>query len=435
MKLRDYFFILAFFLLLIFGYLFYESLHAFSWIAIGVEALIICLLIYLIFFYQRVVRPLQNINNGMDLLKEQDFSSRLRAVGQYEADRVVNIFNKMMDELKNERLRLREQNRFLDLLIKASPMGVVVLNYDNEITELNPSALKILGIENPDFVIGKKITSLKDALRVDLSAVPLHETRVLNVYDGTVYKCTYESFLDHGFPRPFYLIETLTEEVRRAEKKAYEKVIRMISHEVNNTTAGITSTLDTIGLDLSGQAGTEDMQEAMRVCIARCYDMSKFITNFADVVKIPKAHPIPTNLNQRIESLMRFMEVMCNHRNIRLHFTPDKEMPSLLMDAVLFDQALLNIIKNSVESIDCDGDIYLETRAAENTLTVADTGKGIGKEVEGKMFNPFFSTKPTGQGIGLLFIREVLVQHGCVYSLRTYPDGLTRFVIEFKNLG
>jgi Signal transduction histidine kinase involved in nitrogen fixation and metabolism regulation len=433
MKLKGYFFILAAMLLLVFGWVFFENVSAVSWKAILTEALIFIVLIYLIFFYAKTVRPLRNISNGMDLLQEQDFSSRLRKVGQYEADKVVDIFNKMMGQLKNERLRLREQNQFLDLLVKASPMGVVVLNYDKEIADINPAAARMLEIGDRKLVIGKKVPELKNILRIDLSGIPPHETRTLSVNDGSVYKCTYESFVDHGFPRPFYLIESLTEEVRRAEKKAYEKVIRMISHEVNNTTAGITSTLDTIAEDLVEKPETGDMREAVRVCIDRCYNMSKFITGFADVVKIPKAHLVPTDLNIMIQSMMRFMEVMCHHRNIRLHFNPDNNLKPVLLDGSLFEQVLQNIIKNSVESIGRDGDIYISTDAKNKTLTIADTGKGIGKEVESKLFSPFFSTKPAGQGIGLLFIREVLVQHDCLFSLRTYSDGLTRFVIQFKN--
>jgi len=87
----------------------------------------------------------------MELLREQDFSSRLSPVGQYEADRVVNIFNRMMEQLKNERLRLREQNNFLDLLIKASPMGVIITSLDEDLSELNPMALKMLGVRLEDY--------------------------------------------------------------------------------------------------------------------------------------------------------------------------------------------------------------------------------------------------------------------------------------------
>lgn len=78
-------------------------------------------MLYLILFYRKIVKPMNTIGSGMELLREQDFSSRLSHVGQQEADRVVNVFNRMMEQLKNERLRLREQNHFLDLMINASP--------------------------------------------------------------------------------------------------------------------------------------------------------------------------------------------------------------------------------------------------------------------------------------------------------------------------
>ncbi|HBL33244.1 MAG TPA: PAS domain-containing sensor histidine kinase [Porphyromonadaceae bacterium] len=433
MKLRGYFLILIVLLLGVFAFTFYESLQQeVSWKAIVVEALIIIVLVYLAFFYRKAVRPLQNISNGMDLLREQDFSSRLRKVGQYEADRVVDIFNKMMEQLKDERLKLREQNEFLDLLIHASPMGVVVMDYDNRIASLNPSAAKIIGILSEKAVKGRALAEIREQVLLDLSEIPMHETRTIGLYDGTIYKCSLDSFIDRGFPRPFYLIESLTDELRRAEKKAYEKVIRMISHEVNNTTAGITSTLDTVEKELEGISDTDDMRQVMQVCIERCFTMSRFITNFADVVKIPKAELSPVNLNDMIRAMIRFMEVLCINRNIRLSFHAHDERLPVQIDAALFEQVVLNIIKNSVESIGADGEIVITTSAHPSVLEIADNGKGISKQVEKKLFNPFFSTKPAGQGIGLLFIREVLSQHDCHYSLRTYPDGWTRFVIQFN---
>lgn len=430
MKLKVYFFILLIFLILICGISLFANLKIMVW-QISFAALLLVLFIYLVIFYQKVIRSLQNIQIGMDLLNEQDFSSRLRKIGQYEADKLVDIFNKMMEQLKNERLRLREQNEFLDLLIKASPMGVLVLDFDYRISDINPSALKILGIKDADVVMKKTLKEISSQVFIDISEIPFGETRTITLTDGTIYKCTSDFFIDKGFQRPFFLIEGLTEEVRRAEKKAYEKVIRMISHEVNNTTAGITSTLDTVEKELCTIPETMDMREAMKVCIARCYGMSKFITNFADVVKIPIAQPLETDLNNLISNSIRFMEVMSHKRNICIHFEPDENFPKLWIDASLFEQVILNIIKNGIESIDNKGDIYIKTISSVKTLEITDNGKGISKETENKLFNPFFSTKPAGQGIGLLFVREVLNQHHCNFSLRTYADGLTRFTIKF----
>jgi signal transduction histidine kinase len=205
----------------------------------------------------------------------------------------------------------------------------------------------------------------------------------------------------------------------------------MIAHEVNNSVAGITSTLDTVDSILQSMEDTEDLREVMRVCIERSYSMSRFITNFADVVKIPEPQLEEVELNERVVACKRFMENICQERNISLEMLLCEKSPVVLMDTSLFEQVLINIIKNSAESIGSGGQITIRTSTSPLMLEIADNGEGISKDVEAKLFTPFFSSKPNGQGIGLIFIREVLMKHDCTFSLRTYPDGITRFRICF----
>lgn len=429
MRIKGFFGILVFLLLVLGGgLLFLSSRLNMIYFYIG-EGLVLFILCYLPFFYRKIVKPLNSIGSGMELLREQDFSSRLSPVGQYEADRIVNVFNRMMEQLKNERLRLREQNNFLDLLIKASPMGVILTTLDEDLSELNPMAQKMLGVRQED-VLGKKMNEIDSPLAAELANVPKGETATVRLNDSNIYRCTHSSFIDRGFQHPFFLIESLTDEVMKAEKKAYEKVIRMIAHEVNNTTAGITSTLDTVEQALSTEEGMDDICDVMRVCTERCFSMSRFITRFADVVKIPEPTLTPVDLNDLAFTCKRFMEGMCTDRNIKLRLEIDETLKEVKMDASLFEQVLVNIIKNAAESIEKDGEIIVRTLSPA-IVEVVDNGKGITKEVEAKLFSPFFSTKPNGQGIGLIFIREVLMRHGCTFSLRTYADGLTRFRILF----
>lgn len=429
MRIKGFFGILVFLLLVLGGgLLFLSSRLNMIYFYIG-EGLVLFILCYLPFFYRKIVKPLNSIGSGMELLREQDFSSRLSPVGQYEADRIVNVFNRMMEQLKNERLRLREQNNFLDLLIKASPMGVILTTLDEDLSELNPMAQKMLGVRQED-VLGKKMNEIDSPLAAELANVPKGETATVRLNDSNIYRCTHSSFIDRGFQHPFFLIESLTDEVMKAEKKAYEKVIRMIAHEVNNTTAGITSTLDTVEQALSTEEGMDDICDVMRVCTERCFSMSRFITRFADVVKIPEPTLTPVDLNDLAFTCKRFMEGMCTDRNIKLRLEIDETLKEVKMDASLFEQVLVNIIKNAAESIEKDGEIIVRTLSPA-IVEVVDNGKGISKEVEAKLFSPFFSTKPNGQGIGLNFIREVLMRHGCTFSLRTYADGLTRFRILF----
>ena len=429
MRIKGFFGILVFLLLVLGGgLLFLSSRLNMIYFYIG-EGLVLFILCYLPFFYRKIVKPLNSIGSGMELLREQDFSSRLSPVGQYEADRIVNVFNRMMEQLKNERLRLREQNNFLDLLIKASPMGVILTTLDEDLSELNPMEQKMLGVRQED-VLGKKMNEIDSPLAAELANVPKGETATVRLNDSNIYRCTHSSFIDRGFQHPFFLIESLTDEVMKAEKKAYEKVIRMIAHEVNNTTAGITSTLDTVEQALSTEEGMDDICDVMRVCTERCFSMSRFITRFADVVKIPEPTLTPVDLNDLAFTCKRFMEGMCTDRNIKLRLEIDETLKEVKMDASLFEQVLVNIIKNAAESIEKDGEIIVRTLSPA-IVEVVDNGKGISKETEAKLFSPFFSTKPNGQGIGLIFIREVLMRHGCTFSLRTYADGLTRFRILF----
>lgn len=429
MQLKGFFFILVLLLLAIGGFFFSlmgKLLPLYFYIA---EGLVLFTLIYLIIFYRKIVKPLNTIASGMELLREQDFSSRLSQVGQMEADKVVNVFNRMMDQLKNERLRLREQNHFLDLLISASPMGVVIMTLDSEVSQLNPMAVKMMGVSLEE-ALGKKLTDIDSPLAVGLAMITKGQTDTVRLNDSNIYKCTHSSFIDRGFQHPFFLIESLTDEVMKAEKKAYEKVIRMIAHEVNNTTAGITSTLDTVEQALSDSEGMEDICDVMRVCTERCFSMSRFITRFADVIKIPEPHLITMNLNDIAFTCKRFMEGACNDRHIGLRFECDEDLNDVKLDPALFEQVLVNIIKNAAESIGQDGEILIHTMVPA-VIEITDNGPGITKETEAKLFSPFFSTKPNGQGIGLIFIREVLTRHGCSFSLRTYADGLTRFRILF----
>ncbi len=363
MRLKSMFFLLILLLVCLVLLLAYMVLggHSFK-LFFWIEGLMVLVIVLLFLLYQRIIKPLYTLGNGMDLLNEQDFSSRLGRVGQKETDRIVDVFNRIMDQLKNERLRLREQNHFLDLLIQASPMGVIILNLDRQILSVNPAACKMLRITGEEEVIGNTLSGRNDLpLLEELDRVPLDGSQTIRLSDANVYKCSHSSFMDQGFSHDFYLIEMLTQEVFKAEKKAYEKVIRMISHEVNNTTAGITSTLDTLESTFSGMEDMKDVCDVLQISIDRCYSMSRFITNFADVVRIPEPQCKPTSLNELVTSCKRFMETICMSRDIELRMELADDLPMVEIDRSLFEQVLVNIIKNSAESIGRQGHMYIRT--------------------------------------------------------------------------
>ena len=384
-------------------------------------------ILLLVVFYRNVVRPLRTIANGVDLLRAQDFSSRLSHVGQKEADRIVDMFNGMMSSLKQERLKLREQNHFLDLLIEVSPMGIVTLDSYGKISGANRAAARFLDFDTAKDLAGLTPQEIPSTLGNVLRSLQDREVRVVRLNDSMVYRCSRLSFMESGMTHPFYLIEKLTDEVMKAERKSYEKVIRMMAHEVNNSLAGVISVMETAEEEVSDP----DLSEAIDACKHRCIDMGAFITKFASAVKIPE----PTRTNVDLADLLRkrttLFESICSATGSSLGMDlPEHDVP-VFIDPVLMEQVITNIVKNAAESAGEGGKVDIRIQEPGATLVITDNGPGISAEAAEMLFTPFFTTKESGHGLGLLLVSEVLNSHGCRFSLETCPDGLTRFRIRF----
>lgn len=426
MRLRYYFILLAVLQLSVWVVLLVLGVERQSVIFYVIEGMTLLNIVGLVVFYRKVMKPIDSITTGLDLLKDQDFNSIISKQGHYEADKIVEIFNTMLMQLRSERIKSVEQNHFLNLLIECSPMGVVIMDGDNRISSANASAKKMLENEN---LVGAKLNEINVQLSHEMMKLGMNEARTVRTRGANIYKCSLHSFVNNGVPHNFYLMESLTDEMIRAEKNAYEKVIRIMAHEVNNTVAGVSSAIDSVSQLLEA----EDLRDMMQVCVERNNKMSSFITNLSNVVKIPEPMLQIIDLNIVVERCSLFFQTFCNSNNVRLHVRCSDEENKVRVDVSLFEQALQNIIKNSVESIGNDGDVYISVQRVNEcvTLEIADNGKGISAEVESNLFSPFYTTKPGGQGVGLMFIREVLVRHKCTFSLRTCEDGLTRFIIKF----
>ncbi len=398
---------------------------------LAAEGGIVLLAVIGMLLYSRLVRPAQVMAMGMDLLREQDYNSRLAPVGQPDADRIINLFNDIMARLKVEALRVREQNHFLDLLIEASPLGIVSLGDRDVVQTRNSMACRLLG-EDPAGV------ALKD-LKSPLAEVCMHlgndESETIRLSDTMVYRCTRVQFMDRGMPRPFLLIEILTDEVRRAERDAYGKVIRVIGHEVNNSMASIRSLLQLLLEIKPWGDDEEELGQAVEGCVHRAALLSDFISSYTRVVKIPPARLEKIPLSDAVAHMQPFLTSMASSAGVGITFTYPDKPDEAGIDISLMEQAVINIVKNAIESIRSAGDpesgrinvIVSEGRR----LTVTDNGGGISPEASQKLFTPFFSTKPSGQGLGLMFVAEILHRHNATFSLRT-EGAETRFEIAFR---
>ena len=229
------------------------------------------------------------------------------------------------------------------------------------------------------------------------------------------------------------MIEELTAEILAAEKKAYGKVIRMMAHEVNNTIGPVNSILQSALKKESLWKENENilLQHTMKIAIDRNQNLNMFMRNFADVVRLPEPDRKKIELHEVIYAVARLMELKAGEKHILFQYQLPDTPFNVFADRQQMEQVLINIIKNAIEAIEEKGVILFATDLNSRELVITDTGKGIPENVAGQLFSPFFSTKKDGQGIGLTLVREILLNHGFEFFLKSFTEGRTEFVIKF----
>ncbi len=401
---------------------------------LAVEAVFIVSLYVGLRLIRHLFNTIELINTGAQFIQDNDFTSRFSEVGQQELDRLVKVYNKMADHLREERIRMQEQNYFLDRVLTASPSGVVTLDFDGRVTTLNLAAERMFQ-EPAANLIGRKFSELNTPFAGALDDLKPGEARIIPMLGRRRVKCQRSQFLDRGFTRDFILMEELTEELRLVEKTAYEKVIRMMSHEVNNSVGSANSLLHSC-LNYSGQLRGEDREDfetALGVVIGRTDHLNAFMRNFADVFRLAPPNLQSCDVGKLIEGVAFLFKAECARRRIDLRFETGDQPCFAQMDRGQMEQVFVNVLKNSIEAIGEDGRITIRAggQAGKSFIVIEDTGCGISPAAQANLFTPFFSTKGDGQGIGLTLVQEILDGHGFEFSLESQPEEPTRFTIWF----
>lgn len=374
----------------------------------------VAVLIVLTLLIRSVYKPLHAVENGMYLLRDQDFGSRLRKIGQPDADKIVELYNTLIDSMKAERLKTLEQNRFLSQVIDVSPMGIAICNFDGEIVETNRAWN---AMQSPSLVRA-------------IESVGVGETQTVRLADALIVRISKLWFMDMGFKRNFILVEKLTEEILSAEKQMFNKIVRTIGHEVNNTLGSVISVLDSLG-----EIHEDDpmIKGTIESSGNSCANLVNFVRGYADIVKLPPVAPESVDLNIWMNRLLPTLSRMAP-ANVEVRFLPLKEDCNVSIDPMLMERVIINIVKNAIESIGDRPDGVVEitvtplapskpTANGGETFTIAitDNGKGISEDTAEKLFTPFFSTKRPDRGLGMMLITDILRAHHARFSLTTDP--------------
>ncbi|HVG12546.1 MAG TPA: ATP-binding protein, partial [Flavisolibacter sp.] len=305
------------------------------------------------------------------------------------------------------------------------------LDFDERVQQVNPKASELLGC-TADKLLGRSLLEIDKPLMQEIRALSSGEGKTISLDGVHTYKLQRSHFIDRGFARSFVMIEELTADILAAEKNAYGKVIRMMAHEVNNTIGPVNSILDSA--IQTGAIWTEEHQSlkhALTIAFERNQGLNMFMRNFADVVRLPLPNKTEIDLSLLVARVAGLFEFKARDAGIRMVIEQPAQAFQLHADTQQMEQALINIVKNAMEAIEGGGKISIAITPMTRTLTVKDTGAGIRDEHSSQLFTPFFSTKKDGQGVGLTLVREILMNHGFTFSLKSGTPSGAVFKIEF----
>jgi nitrogen fixation/metabolism regulation signal transduction histidine kinase len=238
------------------------------------------------------------------------------------------------------------------------------------------------------------------------------------------------------FREQVIVLDDLTRLIQAQKDSAWSEMARRLAHEIKNPLTPIQLSAERLQRKLDGQVAGEKQELLDRythTIVQQVEAMKAMVNSFTEYARSPNPHPEPVNLNRIVEEVADLYRE--NHRKVKLVLTLEKRMTEIEADPVRLRQLLHNLIKNSIEAIDDDGQVSVSTRCMEEfgcqyvQLVVEDSGAGISNEILENLFEPYITDKTSGSGLGLAVVKKIVDEHGGRVSAENNEKGGARFKV------
>ncbi len=370
---------------------------------------------------ERVIRPLQTLSNLLAALREGDYSIRARGARHDDAlGEVMLEVNALGETLRQQRLGALEATALLRRVMAEIDVSVFAFDGEQRLRLVNRAGERLLA-QPSGRLLGRSAAdlALNDCLQGE--ATRTLETTFPGGPGGKArWGIIRSTFREGGLPLQLLVLSDLSRPLREEERQAWQRLIRVLGHELNNSLAPIKSMAGSLASLLTREPRPadwqEDMRRGLRVVASRAEALSRFMEAYAHLARLPQPRLRPVDVGAWVQRVVGL------ETRLPVTLLPGPEL-TMHADADQLEQLLINLLRNAVDAaLETGGSVRVGWRknATHLEMWVEDEGPGLSSTAN--LFVPFYTTKPAGSGIGLVLSRQIAEAHGGTLTLENRRD-------------